>query len=489
MREIEERTYRELSITPLTLMETAGREVAICVAKLRPRVITVVCGRGNNGGDGVVCARALTAMGIATQVILIFDEAQNNALLTQQILWARTCGVKFVRSNDLAAEVARADVVVDAILGSGARQPLPAVIAEAVETINTYARTVVAVDVPSGVAEKPGLIVHANKTVCFAAMKSEMTQLPARAACGEIHVVDIGIPSSFYAETDGIAIDKHFAALHLNHQRTLPGIRNVHKGTFGHVVIWGGGAGKSGALCLSTISALRTGAGLVTAAAFQHQALAGLPADIMTTTAMDYEALKSSLTRATAVAFGPGLGTDENAARMLDQTLQILKTPAVIDADALNLLAKDPRPWKEKLGPGPRILTPHPLEFVRLFGDNVETVQNARIEQALQAARTSSTTVVLKGANTVIASSDESWGVCQSGNAELAKGGTGDVLCGIIGAFLARGLSPFVAASLGTYIQGEAGALAAMQIGEASVMASDVARLIPHVLRRFERRE
>ncbi len=474
MRAIEARCF-DAGLPPIALMESAGRAVAAHALGREPERVTVVCGKGNNGADGMVAARTLHAQGVRVRVCFAHPPSGELGLLQRRLL--DRSGVE--TGNEL--DVAGADLVIDALLGIGGRQPLDAETARWVELLNARARFVLALDVPSGVCagfREGQLAVRAHETVTFHAHKTELAMLPARAYAGELIIADIGIPEALFEAHDGVVIDAAYVRRHLV-VGSKGGRADVHKGTFGHVAVFGGAAGMEGAQILAALAAARSGAGLVTAIGAGGSARKAPPEIMRAETAAD-------LRRYTAACLGPGLGRAHDEA-LLD-LLARFERPAAIDADALNALADLPD-WPSRLGPGPRVLTPHPLEFARLFQSEVTAVQNDRIGAAQRAAKESGAIVVLKGPNTVVAAPDGRFGISASGGRELAKGGSGDVLAGMIAAFLAARAyagDAFSAAALGVYLHGAAGAHAAGKAGaRASVLASDIIAAIPAALAPF----
>jgi NAD(P)H-hydrate epimerase len=458
MRAIEERCFAA-GLPAIALMESAGRAIAAHV--LDGGRIAVVCGKGNNGADGMVAARVLAQQGADVRVILAQKPKSELAVTQEKLL--QLAGVKRGDERDIDW----ADVVVDALLGIGARQPLDGEVAMWVERINRRARKIVALDLPSGICRgfrEDQVAVKAHETVSFHAHKIELAMSPARAHAGVLTIADIGIPDALFYADDGYVFDATWAKKHLAVAGT-----EVHKGTFGHVAIVGGGKGMEGAGELAALAALRTGAGLATAIGSKKAR-----PEIM------HAPMTTDVSRFSAACVGPGLGKNPDVLGFLAR----LNSPAVIDADALNVLAQQ-TDWPKKLGPGIRVLTPHPLEFARLFKSEIGKVQEDRIGAALRAAKSCGATVVLKGANTVVASPDGHFGVCASGGRELSKGGSGDVLAGMITALLAARVykgDPFVTAALGTYLHGAAGAHAAAARHKASVLASEIAENIATAL-------
>lgn len=488
MRALEAALFAR-GLPALAAMETAGRAVAERVlghlrAKRQSRVC-VIAGRGNNGADGVVAARVLHHFGAQVSVCLAHD-TPGPLLETQLRLLPQA--VPRLKTKDLVGALAGADVVIDALYGIGARRPLLARDKRVVALINEHARFTVAVDVPSGLVEggTDEDVVRADETVSFGALKAALTQLPGRDCAGELVTADIGLSDEFYSIEDGVWLDARWAKHTWRswHGRpTAAGRSGAHKGDFGHLLCIGGSTGMGGALTLATMAALRSGVGLCSA----------LPLDAKAKLSPEVMRWEQGLSahRESALCIGPGLGTSARAQELVRTLLatrtRAAKLPTVIDADALNLLASDP-PLLATLAGSRAILTPHPLEFTRLFGGDVAALQRDRVTRAREAARRAGVVIVLKGAGTVVAAPDGRWAVCSTGGRELAKGGSGDVLSGLTGAFIAaravgkRPHGAFEAACLAAYLHGRAGALCARSNAAASVLPTEVANALRQAL-------
>jgi hydroxyethylthiazole kinase-like uncharacterized protein yjeF len=504
MREADRRTISELGIPGTELMEKAGQAVAAEVRRRWPqaRKVAVLCGRGNNGGDGFVAARALQdrwpsvylagrradVKGDARVHLDMLERAGGNVIeLPDPDAW-----------DDVRETVLEADVIVDALLGTGLAQSPSGVAGAIVHDLEqSDIRRVLAVDLPSGISSDGGEVgwstVRAAVTVTFAAPKHGHVLWPASERCGDVIVADIGIPREVLADT-GPAL---FLLEERDAARAWPPRRAAsHKGDFGHVLVVGGAAGKSGAAILAATAALRVGAGLVTAAvpAPSLPIVAAARAELMT------EALyvddSGNLERGVAdrvlslaasrdaIVLGPGLGAEAGAGHMVRELVGGLPVPAVLDADALNALAPAPGEKLGRLAGGSAtVLTPHPGEMARLMGTSTPDVQRRRLEAARELATTTGTIVVLKGHRTVIAHPDGRAAVNPTGNPGMAKGGTGDVLAGMVGALLARGVDPFDAACAAVYLHGRAGDLAAESLGQESMLAGDLLDALPRALK------
>jgi NAD(P)H-hydrate epimerase len=405
---------------------------------------------------------------------------------------ADAAGAAFGR---LRAELGDADVVVDALLGTGVRGPATGAIAAAIEAINAAGRPVCALDLPSGLpsdGEAPaGPVVRAGVTVTFGLPKLGLV-LPAGAAyAGRVEIADLGVPRAWLGE--GIRAALLEAA---DVQAALPRRPvDAHKGTYGHLLVVAGSVGKTGAAALVCLGALRAGTGLVTCAtpASQQPVVAARLSEAMTEplpetaartlSAKAVERIVELLSRMDAVAVGPGVGLDPETQAAVRTLVRDVERPMVVDADALTALADRPALCRD--APAPRLLTPHPGEAARLLGCGVAEVQADRIGSARRLAAESGAVVALKGARTVVASPDGRVTLNPTGNPGMATGGTGDVLTGVAGGLLAQGVAPPAALGAAVYLHGLAGDLAAETRGEAGLVAGDLADALPAAIRRI----
>lgn len=498
MRRIDEAAINDYGIPGMVLMENAGLRVLEAVGELAGNEarIVVMCGRGNNGGDGLVVARHLYNRGARVTVVLLAaatdlrGDAQANLTIAQRL------GVPIIESpptrvlNRLAED---ADLIVDGILGTGARGAIRGLSLAAIRAIRRCKGRVVAIDIPSGVSGDDGSVlgeaVRADVTVTFALPKIGLYTYPGRAYCGNIQVADIGIPRALL-EDDRVKTNLTTSA----EVRAMlpPREPAAHKGDCGRVVILGGSVGLTGAPVLAAQGALRAGAGLVTVGCtiglnpvlevkLTEAMTRPLPETVSGT--LGLEAVDSAVALAQssdAVVIGPGLGREKETQEFARQVIRRCTKPLVIDADALFALGGMPKHLRQP----PTILTPHPGEMARLCDSSVSEVQRDRLGCARYIAEATGAVVVLKGAGTVIASPNgEAW-INPTGSVALATGGTGDVLSGIIGAFLAAGAAPLHAAVAGVYYHGAAGDLVASRISERGVVAGDIAQALPEVLPR-----
>jgi NAD(P)H-hydrate epimerase len=504
MREADRHTIEDLGVPGLELMETAAAGVVDALRDSFPKArrILILCGRGNNGGDGLAAARMLAGGGLEINVLLFADPESLSPDAAENFRRAETVEVPIVvvEGEDLSALDAELatnppDLVVDALLGTGIDRPLGGRLAEVVRRIEEAALTVVAVDVPTGLsgssAGVPGAVMPAELTVTFAALKHCHVLPPACLHCGEVAVVDIGIPPTVVESGSELRwIEADDAALLLPHRQTTS-----HKGSFGHLLLVAGAEGRGGAVAMATQAAVIAGSGLVTMAVPKPvvPVVDGACLEAMThpMAADDRgqmagpEGLDELMGRMTAVATGPGMGTGDGAAATLEWILDTWKGSLLLDADAINLLAGRPeRLAGRKQSP---VLTPHPGELARLLGRKTEDVISDRVGAARNAAERAQAVVVAKGFRTVIADPDGEVFINPTGDAGLASGGSGDVLTGTIGAFLGQGLEPVRAAIVGCWLHGRAGELGGEE-WPAAVPASALPILIAEAWRELEGR-
>ena len=501
MRAIERAAIDRLGVPSLELMERAGRAVSEAAARLeRPGGrLVVVCGGGNNGGDGWVAARLLQPSGRVRVVAVVAPKALAGDA-AEMARRARAAGVleePFVAGGTLGA--GPADLVIDALFGTGLSRPPEGRYAAAIDAMATARRggaRVLSADLPSGLSADTGRplgpCVEADATVTFGLRKRGLVLFPGVTLAGVVTVADLGLPpAALEAEPEQCRLLEEPEARALVPARPPA----AHKGEAGRLLVLAGSPGKTGAAHLALLGALRGGVGLVTLASRAEVlplALAGRPEAMSAALdgggplgLDDLPALVRLALSADALVAGPGLHRGPGTGRLLRQWLSEAPRPAVLDADALNALEPEPA-WLGQL-PAPVILTPHPGEMARLCGMTAEAVQSDRIGLALERAAAWGTVVVLKGAGTVVAAPGRPAAVIPTGNAGLATGGTGDVLAGLIGALLAGGLTPFDAARAGAWLHGAAGDLVAGRLGQRGLLASDLGEAIGQVWARWGR--
>jgi NAD(P)H-hydrate epimerase len=506
MRQADRYTIEEIGIPSLVLMENAGRQVVAAMeaaheTRLAGRV-AVLCGRGNNGGDGFVVARTLIQRGIDASVFVLGSVAdvRGDARINLDILGR--LGVTVVEVGDEQtwelhfSEISQCTLIVDAIVGTGLTSPLGGMMETVVADVNASGIPIVAIDLPSGLsADTPHLIgdcIDASMTVTLAAPKLPLVLPPGEAQAGDVVIADIGIPSDVIDSLEGPRIE----LLTPEQLRPLVGQRapDSHKGDYGRVTVIAGSRGKTGAAHLAAMGALRSGAGLVTVAT------PGCCLPIIAAMAPEYmteplpEGKGGSLSSGAVdtvvalqhdvIACGPGLGRDAGVAAFVRALVDRATVPLVLDADALVVLADDPGVLT---GSEEReiIITPHPGEMARLIGSSVEEVQGNRIEVAGHFAATHRVYVVLKGHRTIIATPEGHVFINPTGNAGLATGGTGDVLTGMIAAWLAQLLDAEAACRLAVFVHGGAGDLAESAVGQVAMTATDVVARLGEALNRL----
>ena len=503
MQMLDRRAITEARIPGLVLMERAGTGVVQQLerhfAPLKDKRITIVCGKGNNGGDGFVVARLLARKRIAIQVLCLAkttDMSRDARVMHGRLLRIAKKNVipSTQDSESLRDLFAASDIIVDAILGTGLSTAVSGPYEQVIQTINASGRAVLAVDIPSGLNADTGIVlgaaVRADVTVTFGLPKIGLYIGQGVDHAGSTHVVDIGIPASLVELVESRTILLTHAMAKTSLPRRTP---SSHKGTYGHAGIIAGSVGKTGAAALAAKAALRVGTGLVTVATPSgvNDTLEAKLLEVMTVPMPETKAhtlARSGLDRLlaftrvrTAIAIGPGLTTHPETVELIQELVKRVDKPCVLDADALNALAgKASLLTESKLPP---ILTPHPGEMARLGIDaSPQSVNADRIGVAGRFARERGVLVVLKGARTIVARPDGMIAVCPTGNPGMATAGTGDVLTGMIVGLLAQGLTPWDAACTGTYFHGLAGDLAAGQIGQAAMTAGDLIEHIPKAL-------
>jgi NAD(P)H-hydrate epimerase len=469
MREVDRKTV-ESGIPGAVLMENAGHRVVEFLeerfAPLNSHRIVILCGKGNNGGDGVVVARQLFTRFHPRSLDVVMAEQPPANIAS---LAACGCSVK----TDISPAMRAATIVVDALLGTGLTGPPREPYATLIREINSGfpAAAIVAVDVPSGLSSDDAVTgwehVRAHATVTFTAPKLAQVIEPGASACGELRVNAIGSPEALCDY--GLRLTDRADCTPLFQPRE----RSAHKGSFGHVLVIGGWPGKTGAVMMTGLAALRSGAGLVTVAS----SASALPyPELMTESPADVPAVMAGKT---VLAVGPGMGSGEDRRALVRRIIGEFPGPIVMDADGLNNLAGEPLPRRANL-----VLTPHPGEMSRLARMSSGEVQSQRLAVARDFAGRHGVTVVLKGHSTIVAFPEGSAWINPTGGPELAKGGSGDVLTGIIAGLIAQFPGDWQRAVVAAvWLQGRAGELCARELGEKSVLATDLIRRLPDAIR------
>jgi ADP-dependent NAD(P)H-hydrate dehydratase / NAD(P)H-hydrate epimerase len=515
MREVDRLTTERFGIPSLQLMETAGKHVAEVLLRhffpVSPERVAILCGKGNNGGDGLVAARHLRAAGLEPHVYLFADakEVRGDAGTNlRRLRKAKSHLVQIKQESDWRRAwpaIANSQVIVDALLGTGLRGPATGLLARAIEDVNqlsnhaTSARPalILAVDTPSGLPSDgqraEGPVLRAHRTVTFTAPK--ISQLLSRDAdaVGALEVRSIGSPLDLVEEVGKGSLrwagPDEFAR--------LPLVRSVksHKGTFGHVLLVAGSLGKSGAAILSGRGALRAGAGLVTIATpsvalpsvaagqpeYMTEPLDSSAAGTVVLSSFEKKRFEDLLNGKTVLAIGPGLGTFAETQAFIRRAVRETAIPTILDADGLNAFAGASDLFRDRASSF-LALTPHPGEMARLIGSTSMAVQADRVAMAQDASRNWNAHIVLKGYHTIVASPSGLTFVTTAGNAGLGKGGTGDVLTGILAALIAQFGTDQGARvlSLGVYLHGLAAEVASRGTDMSGLLASEVADAVPH---------
>lgn len=482
MRRMDAAAIESHGVSGATLMDAAGLGVAEAIidrfSDLEDARVVILAGKGNNGGDGSVAARYLKRADLHPVVVLIgctADELTGDAAQAHRA-WVDAGGESLEVTDEAAwkrtwLEVREADLVVDAMLGTGARGAPRGLVARAIESVEALAVPVIAVDIPSGLDADTGQVegscLHADLTVTLALPKRGLLLQPGRSFTGDLEWVDIGFPP----EVESLAEPEPEApTVWVTEPDDLPELLpdrdpSMHKGDRGRLLLVGGSPGLTGAMALAGEAAVRAGAGLVTAGVplglqdvleaklteVMTLALPQLESRVLTTAAFDTVALFQP-GRLTALAVGPGLGRHPSSLELARRLLAEIDLPTVVDADAIHAFAGQAD--RLRLGhPERLVVTPHAGEFAALTGESPGAVAEARIERAHHWARRLGITLVLKGAPTIIAGPDRV-AINPTGSEALATGGTGDVLTGFIAGFLAQGVDPWEAAVLGVYLHG-----------------------------------
>jgi hydroxyethylthiazole kinase-like uncharacterized protein yjeF len=473
VRELDRTAITNLGIAGYVLMQRAAAAGWRVLKKRWPnaRRIVVLCGPGNNGGDGYLLARTAKDAGLDARVIAVgLPKETSPDALRAHGEWVASGG-KIATATD---PVPDADVYVDAMFGTGLKRPLEGFARTLIDHVNRFPNRVLALDMPSGIDSDTGNVlraaVRATATVTFVAHKRGLFTGDALDHRGTLVLDTLGLPADLYERIDADADLLDMA--HMS-RWLAPRTRNAHKGKYGHVLAIGGDNGMGGAVRMAGEAAMRVGAGLTSIAtrAENVSAINAARPELMAHGCADAAPLPALVKRATVVAIGPGLGQSAWSRAMLAGAI-VVEKPTVLDADALNLLSQKFFPL-----PHTAVLTPHPGEAARLLATDVPTIESDRFKACRAIADRYRAVVVLKGAGTVIAHPAGPLAVCPWGNPGMASGGMGDVLTGVIAGLLAQGLNAWRAARLGVALHAQAGDAAARD-GEAGIVATD---LFPHL--------
>lgn len=506
MQEMDHRTIEDLGIPGIVLMENAGRGAIRFLLEKFPDLdnkrVGVIAGRGNNGGDGYVMARYLKQKGIQVTVYLLADASRVQGDAATNLKFLKPLEVPLVEIPDensltqFKSDMADVDVWIDAILGTGLKSDVRGFFKTVIEFINGLNKPVFAVDIPSGLNSDTGQVcgacIRAGATATFAFAKTGHFIHPGAQYTGALTIVDIGIP---YPIVDAVMPRQRLLTKEDIQSSLTPRRPDAHKGTTGHVLVIAGSPGKTGAAAMTSISALRVGAGLVTLGVaetlntvLEPQILEAMTAPLPETQPgilgeSAFDSISNLMAGKKCVAIGPGLGQADKTQKLVHKIVKSTSIPLVIDADGLNSLAGQPRILKT--AGAPIILTPHPGEMARLAGIGVNAIQQDRIKCARDFAVDFNVHVILKGARSVIALPDGRVSINPTGNAGMASGGMGDVLTGIIAGLIAQGLSAADACQAGVYLHGAAADSLAQSIGPYGYLAGEVMAAIPGAIKKI----
>jgi NAD(P)H-hydrate epimerase len=490
VRELDRIAINEYGLTGLELMEHAGQAAFSVVQQRWPqaRRINILCGPGNNGGDGYVLARLAAAAGMAVELVLVADAdrltgaaAQAFAAMLEAGLVAQALSVPDLKA---AAATAKFDVIVDALFGTGLDRDIDGDLAAMITAVNASQTPVLSIDIPSGLHADSGRIlghaVQASATVSFIGLKQGLFTGQGPTCCGDLFFADLQVPLAAYSGVPVAARRIDYAGLiSADDNPLLPRLRSAHKGDFGHVLAVGGDSGMAGAVRMTAEAAARVGAGLVSVATRPEHAsqICAVRPELMVHGISSAADLSLLLARATVIAVGPGLGQLDWGRDCLAQVLDMLTTsmlPVVIDADGLNLLAREPWHYDHW------ILTPHPGEAARLLDETTAVIQADRFAAAEAIQQRYGGICILKGAGTVVQGADTVW-VCSDGNPGMGSGGMGDVLTGVIAGLLAQGLTLEMAATAAVCVHGHAADIVARE-GQRGMLAMDLLPVLRHLV-------
>lgn len=501
MRLLDKKAIEQFGIPSIVLMENAALWVAkVCLKKLKKtkeKSVLIVAGKGNNAGDGFAVARILYNKGIYVEVVVAekMKSIQADALIQLKII--QNMGIPIYTSENLTERIKKFSFVIDALLGTGLTGEVREPIYSIINIINENANYVISVDIPSGISGDTGKVLNiaikADETVTFVLPKLGLFLYPAVEYIGKLYIADISIPQKVIDEMN---IKQNMLTRKEAIQFLPKRIARSNKGTYGKLFVIAGSKNMTGAAVLVCTSAYKTGTGLVYCCIPKKimkviQVL--VPAAVEIALEEEYgkvcgyafDDLEEKLQKATAVVLGCGLGTGEEVTEFVIRVLENVTCPIVLDADGLNAVTKNMEVfYKMKTIP---IITPHPGEMSRLTGKTVNEILEDTISVAKEFAQKYHVITVLKDAQTIIASPDGEIFVNITGNEAMAKGGSGDVLSGIIGGLLAQGCKPFDAAVLGVYIHGLSGDIATKKFGKYGLLPDELANTIPKAIKKIEK--
>lgn len=489
MREIDRIAIEDFEIPSIVLMENAALKV-IKHLEMSKDNFTVICGIGNNGGDGLAVARHLLVLGKNVEAFIVgkIDRMSKDCQKNYNILKRLDVNIKNIRElsdlDNFRNSIYKSDVIIDAIFGTGISRNVEGIEKRVIDTINDFNKHVISVDIPSGLngdnGYTCGVCVKASETISFEFYKKGFLSQNAQSVIGELVVEKIGIPNFV---SDRVSCNE-FMIEESDVKEKIPK-RNIYsnKGDFGRVTIFAGSKGFTGAAYITTQAAVRAGGGLVTLCCNENiqDILSNKLVEAMTVSYEEEDRLNDILSKSNVIAMGPGLGNNENTLNTLKDILEKSQCPIVLDADAINVLQYNMdllKGAKQKI-----ILTPHPGEMSRITGMTIENILKDRIKAAKELAKEYGVIVLLKGYNTIITDGYKTV-VNSTGNSAMASGGMGDCLTGIIASFIGQGIDLFEATWLGAYIHGYCGDI----LGEDMfcVNANHVLEKLPYAIKELK---
>ena len=505
MKQIDTLATNSYGIEGLKLMENAGTGIVKALQRrfydFSSKQVVIFCGKGNNGGDGLVVARLLFNMKIPVTIFLLESRVnlKGDAAINAEL--AFNLGIDIIELGEanlhfLEHHLENCDIVIDALFGTGLTRPVSGTYKQTIYKINQSKKHVTAIDIPSGLDSDTGLLmgdyIHADLTLVLALFKQSHLLFPAAELMGELELIDIGIPPELVeSERLEVQVTEESDLRAWFPQRST----DSHKGDYGHVLVIAGSKGKGGAAGLTSLAALRMGCGLVTLALPEscQKAFELNPLEVMTVSAPETDVGTFALSAKkvlfnysrgmSAVAIGPGLSTEPETVQLLRELLPIIDCPLIIDADAVNALAQSPDTISQLKTDA--ILTPHPKEMSRVMGVETSKILEKRIEFSRKFAHDHSVIIVLKGAATVISQPHGLTTINPTGNPGMATAGSGDILTGIIASLVAQGFSTPKAAIAGTYLHGLSGDIFSQKESQASLIAGDLLRTLPETMKRI----
>lgn len=495
MKEIDRLSAEKGDVPGIILMENAAHacvdEIKKEFGNLEGKNAICVCGKGNNGGDGLAIARLLSRLGVCVSVFLTHgDDYRGDALANYKMLKNMNALI-YGSCDELSAALAKADFVVDAVFGIGIYGSIDFETSGVIEQINAFDGFVLSVDIPSGLeadtGEICGICVNADVTITFAAYKPGLFMFPGCECAGRIVCADICTPEFLFADCNKYLTDEEFCRNNFP-KRTS----NSQKGDYGKVLIIGGSRGMTGAAAMAAESALRCGSGLVTVGICEslNNILECKLTEPMTVSLAEKDghlsaecigAVAELMKKADSVLFGPGIGTSEDIEKILEFVMENCTCPLIIDADGLNVLSKN-TDLIQRCSCN-LIFTPHEVEMSRLCAESLSEITDDRIRICEEFSEEYGVTLILKGHHTIVTAADGTQYINNTGNSGLATGGSGDVLAGMVASLAARGVREDIAAAVAVYLHGKSGDAAANELGEDSVTATDIIKYFPKTLK------